>query len=112
MKRDRDDNMGLRVIHDGLQWTVLHGAAANRNPAYLPPPLHDADVIWALEFEHMVRYIHGDTDLGRSTLISARSQTVTDDPFEASDVSPHQSPPVTPEASCQAMRPRSIMTCR
>ncbi len=48
---------------------------------YLVSLLPETDVLRTHEFEHPVQRIHGNRDLGRSTLIDARSKTITDHPF-------------------------------
>ncbi len=56
--------------------------------------LREADILWTPEVEHAVQCVDGNRDLGRSTLIGARSQPITDDPFEAADVGLYQRSPV------------------
>ena len=46
------------------------------------------------EFKHLVQCIDGNLALARSTLIGARSKTITYDPFEAANVRLNQSTPV------------------
>ena len=41
--------------------------------AHIAPSLRETDVLWTPEFEHPVQCAYGDRDLGRSTLIGARS---------------------------------------
>jgi hypothetical protein len=53
---------------------------------YFASLLREADVVWTPEFEHSVQCIDGSLHLGRSTLIGARSKSITNDPFETADV--------------------------
>ncbi len=56
--------------------------------------LRETDILWTPEFEHPVQCVYGDRDFGCSTPIGARSQPITDDPFEPADVGLHQRSPV------------------
>ena len=52
--------------------------------------LWEADILKTPEFQHPIQCIEGSRDLGRSTLIDARLETITDDVFEAANVGRHQ----------------------
>ena len=60
---------------------------------HLASLLWEADVLRTPEVEHPTQNIDGGLDLGRSTLIGARSTTITDDPLKAADVGLYQRSP-------------------
>ena len=99
--RSRIDAAKVALGERGVTWWTDRSpddcvAQVSERPrfAHSAASLREADVFWTPEFEHPVQRAHGDRDLGRSTLIGARSQTITNNPLEAADVRLNQSTPV------------------
>jgi hypothetical protein len=60
--------------------------------------LREAGVLRPPEFEHPVQRVRGDGDFDCSTPIASGSEPVSDDRFEAADVSLHQGTPIIPRS--------------